>query len=297
MPYLTYLAVRTLVCLLQSLRLETIAAAAPWLAWVAADVVGIKRQVVEENLQRAFPQLDSAERDALARGMWQHLILLAGEVALAGRKIQRTNWRRYIRLHGADRLLRLLLSERPTVIVSGHFGNFELGNVLFGLLGVPTLAVARKLDNPYLDRWLRAFRGRTGQRMVDKIGGYDEIVATLEHAGTVSLLGDQYAGRRGCWVDFFGHPASTHKAIALFALHHDAPLVVATARRGGKPLHYDMVIDGIADPRTSDAHVQGVKPLTAWFTERLEAAIRVKPAQYWWVHRRWKDARRAANDE
>jgi KDO2-lipid IV(A) lauroyltransferase len=113
----------------------------------------------------------------------------------------------------------------------------------------------------------------------------------LESGGKMAFLADQYAGSRGCWVDFFGRPASAHKAIALFSLSHDAPLAVAGATRLGRPLHYELWTLAIADPCEDEPHVAGVPQLTQWYTRHLESTIRQTPDQYWWLHRRWKDNR------
>ena len=85
---------------------------------------------------------------------------------------------------------------------------------MLGILGFPTYTVARTLDNPYLDRFVNRFRAATGQHIIPKNGGYDQIVDVLARGGTMTFLADQYAGPKGCWVEFFGRPASAHKAIA-----------------------------------------------------------------------------------
>lgn len=286
--YLQYVVLRTALCVLQSIRLETYAEWSPWLAWLCADVWKIRRGTIEESLQIAYPEASAERRHELTLRMWQHLFLLVAEVALAGRKIHETNWRRYLRPNNLEPLARLMLDDRPKLFLSGHLGNFELSNYLLGLFGLPTLAVARELDNEYLDRFMRTFRARTGQRMVDKKGGYDDIQATLAAGGAVSMLADQYAGSKGCWVEFFGRPASTHKAIALLALEYEAPILVGFTRRLDRPLHCELVVGAVLDPRTSSEATGGVKPLTQWFTHQLEQLIRRVPEQYWWVHRRWK---------
>jgi len=291
--YLAYLVLRVALCALQSVRMETYTGVIPWLVWLCADVLKLRRSVVEESLQIAYPEASAEQRQILARGMWEHLFVLVAEVAMAGRKIHETNWNRYLRVINLRPALKAIMSDRPTLIVSGHFGNFELANYILGMLSVPTLAVARELDNPYIDHYLRNFRANTGQRMVDKKGGYDDIRATLDSAGTVSLLADQYAGSKGCWVDFFGRPASTHKAIALLALDHQATLVVAFARRRGAPLHYDLICKATSSPLDQGEEWSSVRSLTQWYTARIEEAIRTAPQQYWWVHRRWKDNRPA----
>lgn len=298
LDYLVYFVVRVLICVAQALSIQTGYRLARWMAWLVGEVLGVRRGVVDENLRHAFPNLSDAERHRLARKMWEHLFLLVLEVAHAPRKIHETNWRRYVRLVGVDRVLRLLLSDRPTVIVTAHFGNFELGGFLLGLLGFPTYTVARNLDNPFLDRFVNRFRGATGQHIISKNGGYDEILRVMASGGTMAFLADQYAGPKGCWVQFFGRPASAHKAIALLALEHDAPIAVCCAQRRDRPMQFEMKAAGIADPRQWGGGVSSIQQLTQWYSSCMEQMIRAAPEQYWWLHRRWKDprpARRSAN--
>lgn len=291
--YLLYLLVRTFVCVLQALRMQTCQVVTAALATLFADVLKVRHSVIDDNLRHAFPEMSESERGRVVWRMWDHLFTLIVEIAHAPRKIHETNWRQFLTLHNAETLTRLGLTDRPVVIVSAHFGNFEMAGYLLAILGFPTYTVARTLDNPYIDSFLNRFRSRTGQHMIPKRGGYDQIVAVLARGRMMTFLADQYAGSKGCFVEFFGRPASTHKAIALFALGNDAPLVVGYARRGGKPLHYDLVIEAVADPRSGEDHVSSVGRLTQWYTSALERVIRASPEQYWWIHRRWKDTRPA----
>jgi len=291
--YLTYLAVRVFICIVQALRLETCERLSELLASVFTDVIPLRRRLIEENLRHAFPELTDRQRRRLVKGMWKHLFLLVTEVAHAPRKIHETNWRQYFRLKRSDVLVRLLIDDRPLILVSGHFGNFELAGFMLGVLGFPTYTVARPLDNPYLHDFVNRFRGATGQHIIPTKGGYDQILAVLRSGGTMAFLADQYAGAKGCWVEFFGRPASAHKAIALLALDNDAPMSVGYALRLGRPLEYELVIGEVVDPRDAeDQTTTGVRPLTQWYSRTIENFVRLAPDQYWWLHDRWKDRRK-----
>lgn len=289
--YAVYWLVRVFICAVQALRMETCQALAAGGATLFADVLGVRRRVIDDNLRHAFPELNAGQRQRIAWRMWEHLFILIVEIAHAPRKIHETNWRDFIELVNAPTLTNLVLSDRPVVIVSAHFGNFEMAGYLLGILGFPTYTVARTLDNRYIDDFLNRFRSRTGQHMIPKKGGYDQIVEVLSRGGQMTFLADQYAGSRGCWVEFFGRPASVHKAIALFALGNDAPLAVGAGRRLDRPLKYELKLDAVADPRSGEEHVESVPRLTQWYTSVLETIIRRSPEQYWWLHRRWKDTR------
>lgn len=292
LDYLAYVVVRLFICVVQAIRLETGIAIADTFAWLACDVLRLRGKVVDENLRHAFPDFDAAQRRRVTRQMWRHLILLVVEVAHVPRKIHHTNWRKFVRVRNVEPLMRTFLKNRPVVVVTGHFGNFEVGGYMLGLLGFPTHSVARTLDNRHINDFLERFRGATGQHIVPKNGGYDQILEVLEGRGTMAFLADQSAGPKGCWVDFFGRPASTYKAIALLALEHDAPIAVCYARRLDRPMHFEMVVSDMIDPRDTDGQLATVKDLTQWYTHKLEEAIRENPEQYWWVHRRWKDNRK-----
>ena len=108
----------------------------------------------------------------------------------------------------------------------------------------------------------------------------------------MAFLADQYAGEKGCWVDFFNRPASAYKAIALLAMEHDALVVVCTSPRMDRPMQFENAREAIANPENAGNEVSTIHHLTQWYTSQLEIAIRRHPDQYWWLHRRWKDTRK-----
>jgi KDO2-lipid IV(A) lauroyltransferase len=283
-----YVLVRVLIAVVQALPLSVCERGAEALATFACRVLRLRQNVVDENLRTAFPNLSAAEREQIAWRMWRHLLLMCAEIAHTPRKVHRTNWREHSQIAHMEEFVRTLLSGRPLVVISAHYGNFELGGYLMGLFGFPTYTVARKLDNPYLDRFVNKFRGRTGQFILPKQKSGEMIREVLDRGGILTLLGDQSAGRKGCWVDFFGRPASTHKAVALFSLGNDATTMVSYARRLDRPLHYEVGPEAMLDPRAADFDRGSVPLLAQWYTDRLEDLIRRAPEQYWWLHRRWK---------
>ena len=285
---LTYVAVRVAICVVQSLPRSTCQRLAKSLAGLLTERVKIREGVVRENLQIAFPEWTHQRRQVEIRRMWEHLLLMVVEIAHAPRVIHKTTWRRHLRIHGMEQMVRFLWADRPKVILGGLYGNFELSAYLFGVFGFRIFSVARELDNPLLDRFVTSFRESRGQRILPKKGSAPDVAVVLEEQGTLGLLGDQAAGQRGCWVDFFSRPASVHKAIGLFALSSNAPIMVCSATRKGGLFDYDLRMEGIADPDHGGPETAGIKPVTQWYTSLLEHSIRRTPSQYWWVHRRWR---------
>lgn len=290
----TYAAVRLVICVIQSLPRKACERWARGLSEILANRVRIRRAVVRDNLRTAFPDMSPTDRREVARGMWEHLLLMVVEIAHANRVIHKTTWRKHLRIQGIEDFVRILWLDRPKVVLSGHFGNFELAAYLFGLFGFRIYSVARELDNPLLDQFVTDFRESRGQKILPKKGSAPDVAIVLEENGAIGLLGDQAAGPKGCWVDFFGRPASVHKAIGVFALSSQAPVLVCSATRRGGLFDLDLRLEGTADPAAGGPEVGDLQSLSQWYTTLLEEAIRREPSQYWWVHRRWRNRPRKA---
>lgn len=287
--YAVYLVVRILVCLCQSMSIQQAYALADLLARLFYRVDRRHRLVAIDNLREAFgDRYDADERAAIVRGVYRHFCRVLMEILQIPRVLSETTWRKRIRLVGHERILDRLLDGGPLIMLTGHFGNWELAGYLFGVFGFPPNSVARTLDNPHLDRFLRSFRERTGQKLVDKNTGYEEMLSILKNGGVLSFLADQDAGSRGLFVDFFGRPASTHKAIALLAIEYQAPIVVGYARRIGDDFFYEVGCEEIIDPNELTGTADDVRIVTQRFTTALERVVRRDPDQYLWLHRRWK---------
>jgi KDO2-lipid IV(A) lauroyltransferase len=290
--FVVYFAVRLVVCIIQALPIEVCQRLARLLAVLACDVVRVRFGVVDDNLKHAFPAWTADQRRAAARGMWEHLLLLVCELTQVPRKIRDTNWHRRVKLTNIEAMVEVLLQPRPKVVLTGHFGNFEVGGYMCALLGFPTHTIVRPLDNPLLDRFLSRFRLAAGQRILPKRGSAWQVQDVLDGNGTLGVLGDQAAGWKGCRVEFFNRTAYCHKAIAVFALANKAPIMVTTTTRRQRPLQFEIVYHGLFDAAAPDQQASTVTDVTQWYCNLLEEAIRRQPAQYWWVHRLWKVLKR-----
>jgi len=286
--YVVYLVVRLFVCLIQAIPLETACNLAGLLAWLLHRIDRRHASVADDNLRHAFATLSDAQRRRLVAQVYHHFCRLLIEMIHLPRRIHIDNWRRYLELKDARPLVDCLLSDRPLLILTGHFGNWEMAGYTLGLLGFQTYAVARPLDNPYLDQFLRRFREHTGQTILAKKGDFDLMRHILSEGGVLATLADQDAGQRGLFVDFFGRPASTHKAIALLALEHRVPILVILARNTGAPLCYEIAIEELILPEDYEGRPDAVRAITQRFTSALERGVRRSPEQYFWLHRRWK---------
>lgn len=290
--YLVYLIVRGLVAFLQMLRPQTAYAVADGLAGLAFTLNRRHREVALANLRIAFPEKDEAWRLRTVRRTYGHFARMVAEIALIPRKMHVSNWKNRLRILMTPAAAAAMMSRRPRMILTGHLGNWEMSGYFMGAVGIKSFAIARDLDNPYLHDYLNRFREFTGQTIVSKNGDWERIAGALKSGGLLVSLADQSAGQRGLFVDFFGKPASTHKATALMAIQYDALIVAGYTLRDrdvpGQPFQYVMYSYGVIDPRDYAHLPDPVAAITRAYLRVLEDGIRMAPEQYLWLHNRWK---------
>ena len=223
-----------------------------------------------------------------ARDSMRHLGMLIMEVLYTPRLIKTNTAFRYIRLKNMAETMHVLLQNRPVIMLSGHYGNWELLNVVLAVMGFTSYTVARHLPNPYMHRYIFGMREKSGQRIITKKGATATVTEVLDAGQIVCFLADQNAGSRGLFVDFFGQPASTFRSIALLARAYDAPVVVTAATRLGPTFKYEISVEEIIYPHQWHDRDDAVLWITATYSKAIERVARRHLEQYLWVHRRWK---------
>lgn len=289
--FAVYLVVRVFICVVQAMPWEMALATGRFMAWVAYHVNVRHRRVAADNVRQAFPHLTERQVDKLVRRTYRHFGIMIIEIITLQRKMHLKNHEKFVKYARPEDYYAghyLFKSGRPLLVVTGHFGNWEVFNYVCGLVRYNADIVARRLDNPWLNDLVNQFRAKTGQRMLDKNLDYDAIVTAMTTGKALGTLGDQDAGSRGVFVDFFDRPASTHKAIALLSLQYRAPILVITVARAAEPMFYHMYLDDTILPEDYDNDPDALTNITQRYTTALENRIREYPEQYFWLHRRWK---------
>jgi KDO2-lipid IV(A) lauroyltransferase len=247
------------------------------------------RQRAEGNIARSFPHFPPAKVRHMARQSMRQMVMLFIEVLFTTRLVRIDTFTRFVRLGDFRGTLKLLMQRHQGLImVTGHYGNWEILGYILASLGFPTVSVARPLDNPYINKWLLGVREKKGQRIVDKKGATQDITATLEAGGTVGFIADQNAGPKGLFVDFFGRRASTYKSIGLLAMQYNVPVVIGYARRVGTKFEFEVGTQDIIHPADWQNQEQPLHYITQRYTKAIEDFVTGDPGQYLWVHRRWK---------
>ncbi len=224
----------------------------------------------------------------MARRSLEQLAMLAVDFVFLPHLVTEWTWGRYVRLHNMRDALRVMLEGRGALLLTAHFGNWELAGYLLALFGFDVAAIMRPLDNVYLNRYVVGVRQRTGLRLVDKKGATSGAEEILRSGGALGFIADQNAGHKGMFVDFFGIQASTYKSIGLLAMAQQTPIIVGYARRLGNRFEYEVGVERIIQPAEWADRDDPLRWITQQYSAAMEASIRRAPEQYLWIHRRWK---------
>lgn len=290
MDALLYLVARGLVAVLQGLPLTVVArlgriggAAAYWLD-------GRHRRMAIQNLTMCFgAERSAAELRALAKENFRRL----GENYASAVKTAAMSpdaLKPHFDFIGADKILKFEHDAGPQsrIVAIGHFGNFEL-YARFGQF-VPVFKCAttyRGLRQPSLNRLMQSLRERSGCRFFERRTEAGALKAAMTDTGLLlGLLADQHAGNHGLRLPFLGHDASTSAAPAIFALRYRCPLHTAICYRT-RLAHWDIEV-GNEIPTWENGRARPVEDIAHDINRAFEGAIRRDPANWFWVHNRWK---------
>ncbi len=247
------------------------------------------RDLARQHLRLAYGDaLPAREIDRLALASMQQMTMLVIELIFTPRLINEWTWPRYIRLRGGREFLDTLLQRRGSILLTAHYGNWELLGMLLTAIGFPVVAVMRPLDNPYLNRYLLATREKRGLQLLYKKGASRAAEDVLNSGGSLCFIADQNAGHKGEFVDFFGVKASTYRSIGLLAIQHNVPIVVGYARRTSPRFEYEVGCSRIIRPEEWADRDDELHWVTQEYTAAIERFVREAPEQYLWIHRRWK---------
>ncbi|MDE2209636.1 MAG: 4'-phosphopantetheinyl transferase superfamily protein [Betaproteobacteria bacterium] len=263
---------------------------------VLFHLLPFRRDVITGNLRRVFgAAVPPPEIDRLAQAHYAHLWRLIVEF-VRFRWLSAERRRALVRVENLDGFFRALGAGRGVLVLTGHFGNWEVATVA-GIQNYPESRgrfhfVRRPIKPRWLDALVTRRFNRSGFGVIGKRGSLDRIVTLLEGGGVVVFPFDQYAdGSDGIDVEFFGTPAGTFKSLAIIALATGAPVLPACAWRepdGTHVLRFEDPVAAVDDVDTSEA----IRRTTRAYNAALERMILRHPEQWWWVHRRWKSAGR-----
>lgn len=246
------------------------------------------RERAIENLRISFPEKDDSWIQATGKRSFEQIVMLIVDVFFTPRLVTRDNWEKYSRYKNIERFKWLMYGGQGFVVITAHYGNFEIMGYLLGAFQFNIYSIARPLDNKFIGNYLYGIRKRAGQRIINKKGAAEEMASLAEQGATLCFISDQDAGKKGVFVDFFGRKASTYKSIGLMAMQYNMPIAVACSRRVGNKFFFEIEICRLIMPEEWADKDKPLEWITQEYVKETEKFIRKDPSQYWWVHRRWK---------
>ncbi len=261
--------------------------------------IPIRKSVVYENLANALPEKSSKERKRIARLTFQSfgqtfIEFLRNPVRSREETLER------VVFHNKALLQEAYNAGNGVLLMSGHFGSWEMMACAVTALGYPLVVIARPQRNRLVDALINQYRQAAGIETVSLGMGVRAFLRALRQNKFVAILADQDAHREGVFVDFIGLPSSTAPGPAVFALKTGADIVFVTSvlRRDGK---YDAYFEKIESKDLYGVTDENIRIITQRHAKKLEEKIRRWPHHWFWMHRRWKttqrDGRRVNKEE
>ena len=287
---LEYWLAKSLIFGLGILPRSTAVAIGRMLGYVAYLLPGKLRRTGERNLELAFPELSSVERQKILRGCFDNLGRLLGEFSQLPR-VTTEELRELIEYDkvGLAHLREAEKNKRGIIFLTGHIGAWEILSFGWSALEYPISFLVRPIDNTRVESMIEAIRTRFGNKAIDKKSAARQALRVLREGGTLGILSDLNSQpHEGVFVPFFGKLACTTAGIATLALKTDAVVIPTCAvwskERKRYFFHGDPPIELV---RTGD-HEKDVELNTARFAAAVERMVRLYPEQWLWIHKRWK---------
>lgn len=241
-------------------------------------------KVATRNLKLAFPEKDAAWHEQILREQWDGLGRSFAEFPLMDKILPSTG---RVEVINKERLVEIAENRIPVVFVSGHLSNWEVMPAAIVDSGVVCEMTYRAANNPYVDKRIKESRFRYGVRLFAPKGGDGarELLEGMKQGKSVALMNDQKFNS-GVAAPFFGHLAHTAPGPTRLAIRFGTVLQPMSVQRLKGARFRAVVHDPIVPPKTGDrtADIEaGVRMINAFMEDR----IRERPAEWFWVHRRW----------
>ena len=257
---------------------------------VAFDLFRIRRKVTLDNLEASFGgRFDEKERRRIGRRSYINFAKSMVEFSSIGR-LSPERIRKIVRLKGAEHLDRCLDRGGGIVVVTGHFGSWELLGAASVAHGYPVDFLVGEQSNSLVDDMMNDLRLAAGIGVIARGIAARGVFASLKKNRIVALLGDQDARKSGIFIEFLGRPASTFQGAAQFALRMKSPIVCCYIVRLAGEDHEAVFMPPIEVDPEADRDGE-IRRLTEEHVKAFEKAVSIHPDHYFWAHRRWKTKR------
>lgn len=279
-----------------SLPLKSAQRLGRYLGTAAFSLLSRRRAVAIDNLRHAFPEKSDAELNKIARGAFRNYGIALIEFLWFPHLTDQI-LRKLVKPMNLELMQRGFAKGKGMVMLSGHFGNWELiALAMARLAGLPFTIIVQTQSNRLVDAVINRQRCMFGNKVIPMGISVREIIRTLQEGGIVAIAPDQSGPIEGVFVDFFGRSVATHQGPAAFALRSGAPMQMGFIVRQTDGT-YEVVLEEIPTSDLAGTKEENVVELTRRHTALLERYIRRYPDHWQWMHRRWKHTWESVQEE
>ncbi len=281
------LAVRSLLGAIGALPLETSMRFGKAVGRFLAKRFPKLQKTARRNLELAFPEMPEEERERIALGTFESLGRHLGFVSHF-KKFKLESVRALVEVVGKEYFDRAHASGRGILFFTGHFGSWEVFNLLPPAFGYGMNILVRRIDNPLVENYVDNMRTRFGSITLDKTKSARTMFRALEQGELLGILADlNVQEKEGVFVDFFGIPASTTVSIAKLAIKTNAVVLPAFAVWEESKRKYVVYLEPPVEYKPDDNSPENIRDLTQKITATVEKYVRRYPEQWLWIHKRW----------
>ncbi len=282
------LAVRSLLGAIGALPLETSMRLGKRVGVFLAKRFPRLQKTARRNLEIALPELPAEEKEKIVRGTFESLGRHLGFVSHF-RKFEHEDIRNLVEVVGKEENFDPAYARgRGVLFFTGHFGSWEVFNLLPPAFGFGMNILVRRIDNPLVENFVDNFRTKFGSVTLDKTKSARQMFRVLKKGELLGILADLNAQEKeGVFVDFFGVPASTTTSIAKLALSTGAAVLPAFAVWEEAKGKYVVYLEPPIECEQGEASEESVRVLTQKITNVVEKYVRKYPEQWLWIHKRW----------
>lgn len=253
-----------------------------------------RRKIVMANIDQVFGDtLPAAQKKHLAKAFYSHLATSIKEM-IHLRFMSDKTLRERVDVVGYERLMAVAAEGRGVLVLTGHFGSWEfapIGGVAnFKQFKGQFHFIRRTLGSKTLERILFRRYYDAGLRVISKKNSLQHVCDALEQNHAVIFVLDQHAhleNKDGVAVEFFGKKAGTYRSLASFARHTGVPVIPAAGYRLDNGRHVLEFHEPIPW-QDYDTTQESIYRNTLAYNQALERIIMAHPAQWLWLHKRWK---------
>ena len=289
------------ICLYKLLRLMPLKTA----YWLSRSLFILIYHIDRKSRTRSIQHLlhsgiakDTKDAKKISYSMFKHGGKLMTEFVKVDQNISKIDISFAGDLKVVDRLLMSGKDNTPAILVTAHYGNWEVsGRFWTEYSGIDLLTVVRPINNPLINKHIVKMRSNKKHKIISKQNSMKHMLKALHSNHSIAILSDQHASStEGVETVFFDQPARTHATAALLHLRTGVPIAPMVLRCKNQLFHYEGDFSEIIQYEPTDDKEKDIAAVTQMYTSALEKLIRKDPSQWLWTHRRWLNKNREQAD-